>query len=90
MFLEGIQTEDLCKIRSNAGNKESLAKENKLNAVFGNKYRIPLDHEILLDHGVFYQCALSDELVFEITLASANVVVKGSDATKLAYELTNI
>lgn len=32
----------------------------------------------------------SDELVFKIMLTSANVVVKGSDPTKLAYELTNL
>ena len=42
------------------------------------------------DHGVFYPRALSDELVFELTLAPASGVVKGSDTTKLAYELTNI
>ena len=31
------------------GDKKTLGvdKEEKLNAVYGNKYRIPLDHEIL-------------------------------------------
>ena len=33
---------------------------------------------------------MSDELVFELTLAPASSVVKGLDATKLACELTNI
>ena len=41
-------------------------------------------------HGAFYPRALSDELVFELTLAPASGVVKGSDSTKLGYELTNI
>lgn len=59
-----------------------LAKENKLNDVSGTKYRIPLDHEIMTDHGVFYPRALTDELVFEIRLAPASNVVKGSDPTK--------
>lgn len=55
-----------------------------------DKYRIPLDHQILTDHGVFYPRGLSDELVFEITLNPANVVVRGPDPDQLGYELTNI
>ena len=92
MLLEGIQSEDLCKIRSNAGDKKTSAvdTENKLNQFYGAKYRIRLDHEILTDHGVFYPQALYDDLVFELTLADASQVVKGSDPTKLKYKLTNI
>ena len=88
---EGIQSDDLAKIRCNAGDKKTtgVAKEIKLNGIYGNKYRIPIDHEIL-NHGVFFPRALSDELVFELKLAPASTVVKGSDASKLAYELTNI
>ncbi|KAL9953137.1 hypothetical protein ACROYT_G040500 [Oculina patagonica] len=92
MFLEGIQSEDLCKIRSNAGDKKKsgVDVEKKLAEVYGSKYRIPLDHEILIDHGVFYPRALADELVFEIKLNSPNVVVRGTDPSKLGYELTDI
>ena len=90
---EGIQSEDLSKTRCNAGDKTTLGadKEKKrLNAVCENKYRIPIDHEILKDHGLFYPRALSDELVFELRLAPASTVVKGSDQAKLDYELSNI
>ena len=91
MVLKGIQSDSLCKIRSNAGDKGSDAKDIKLNAVYGKKYRIQLgEHEILKNHGIFYPRALSDELVFGLTLSPANVVVKGSDTNDLAYELTNI
>ena len=92
MYLEGIQTEELCKIRSNSGDKKTTGvdAEKKLNTVYGNKYRIPLDHEILKDHGVFNPSALHNALIFKITLAPANMVVKGSDASELNYELTNI
>ena len=51
---EGIQSEDLSKTRCNTGDKKTLGadKEKKrLNAVYGNKCRIPIDHEILKDHG---------------------------------------
>ena len=92
MVREGIQSEDLCKIRSNAGDKKTsgVDAENKLNQIYGSKYRIRLDHEILTDHGVFYPQALYGDLVFELTLSEAAQVVKGSDPTKLKYKLTNI
>ena len=51
MVLEGIQSEDLCKIRSGSGDKKTsgVDAENKLEEVFGKKYRIRLDSQILTD-----------------------------------------
>ena len=84
MLREGIQSDALNKLRSDAGDKDdSDAGRNTLNAVYGTKYRINLDHPILTDHGVFYPQALFNDLVFELTLANAHEVVKGSDGTKL-------
>jgi len=91
-ILEGIQSEDLWKIRSEAGDKKtsgSDAKE-KLTKVHGKKYRIRLDHQILTDHSVFYPRALYNDLKFHVKLAEAIHVVKGSDTTKLKYKLKNI
>ena len=92
MVPEGIQSEDLCKIRSNSGDKKTsgVDPEKKLNEVYGTKYRINLDHQILTDHGVFYPQALYSDLAFEVTLTPASQVVKGSDPTKLKYKLRNI
>ena len=92
MVLEGIQSVDLCKIRSGSGDKKTsgVDTENKLTENFGTKYYIWLDHEILRDQGIFYPRALYNDLVFELTLAGANQVVKGTDPTKLKYKLTNI
>ena len=92
MLREGIQSTDLNKIRSGAGDKKTsgVDEENALNEVYGTKYRINLDHSILTDHGVFYPQALYNDLVFELTLAAAHEVVKGSDVTKLGYKLENI
>ena len=92
MLREGIQREDLNKIRSNAGDKKTsgVDEENKLNGVYGTKYRINLDHPILTDHGVFYPQALPNDLVFELVLAPAYQVVKGTDGSKLGYKLENI
>jgi len=73
MVPEGIQSEDLCKIPSNAGNKKTsgVAAENKLNAVYGTKYRISLDHQLLTDHGVLYPQALCNGLDFVVALKPA-------------------
>ena len=92
MLSEGIQSLDLCKIRSGAGDKKTsgVDEENKLQSVYSNKYRINLDHPILTDHGVFYPQALYNDLIFELTLAPAYQVVRGSDASKLVYKLENI
>ena len=91
-ILEGIQSVDLYKMRSNAGDKKisGVDAENKLESIYKNKYRINLDHQILADHGVFYPQALYNDLLFELTLAPASQVVRGSDTSKLVYKLTNI
>ena len=92
MVPEGIQSEDLSKIRSGAGDAKTsgVDAEKTLNGIYGKKYRINLDHQILTDHGIFYPQPLYNDLVFEVTLAPESQVVKGSDPTKLKYKLTNI
>ena len=91
-ILEGIQSVDLCKIRSGAGDKKTSGVDavNKLESVYKNKYRIMLDHQVLTHHGVFYPKALYDNLNFELTLVPASQVVRGSDTSKLVYKLTNV
>ena len=44
----------------------------------------------MTDHGAFYPQALYNDLTFELTLAQAAQVVRGSDALKLVYKLKNI
>ena len=92
MVAEGIQSKKLSQIRSGAGDKPTsgVDTENKLDKVYGKKYRINLDHQILKDHGIFYPQALYTDLVFKLILAPASQVVQGSDPTKLKYKLTNI
>ena len=92
MVPEGIQSEDLNKIRSGAGDAKTsgVDAEKTLKGIYGKKYRINLDHQILTDHGIFYPQALYNDLVFEVALAPESQVVKGSDPTKLKYKLTNI
>ena len=55
MFREGIQSDDLSKIRCYAEDmkKSGDVKENKFIDVYQNKCRIPLDHEILRESTFF-------------------------------------
>ena len=48
MVPEGIQSEKLCKIRSNSGDKATsgVDDEKKLKEVYGSKYRINLDRSL--------------------------------------------
>ena len=80
------------KICSGAGDKPTsgVDAETKLETIYKNKYRINLDHQILTDHGAFYPQALYNDITFELTLAQAAQVVRGSDASKHVYKLKNI
>ena len=59
MLRHGISSENMRKLRTNAGDKDtSNAKEVAMAALHNTKYCIPLDHPILTDHGVFYSKSL--------------------------------
>ena len=85
---QGIQSEAMRKIRSNAGDKGSDTKDAALNTVFGNKYTIPLDFELMSSHGVLYPFALNDSILFELTLAKVDKIIHGTDEAN--YQLKNI
>ncbi|KAK3754567.1 hypothetical protein QZH41_005794 [Actinostola sp. cb2023] len=89
---EGISSTNMRKLRTAAGDKGSTdANEVALAAVYGDRYRMPINHSILDAHGIFYAKALSQNLTFEITLPQSKEVTITSDATKAyAYSLSNI
>ena len=70
MSRHGISSENMRKLRTNAGDKDtSNGKEVAMATLHNTKYCIPLDHPILTDHGVFYPKSLPHPLKFEISLA---------------------
>ena len=89
---QGISSENMRKLRTNAGDKKTQdVKAVTLASVHNTKYRIPLNHPILNDHGVFYPKALDHHLIFEITLAPVNDIVVYSDTTKTpSYSIKNL
>ena len=83
MLRHGISSENMRKLRTNAGDKDtSNAKEVAMAALQNTKYYIPLDHPILTDHGFFSSKSLPHPLKFEIKLAPVSDVVVFSDTTK--------
>ena len=92
---QGISTENMRKLRTNAGDKvTSDPKEVTLATVHNTKYVIPLDHPVLSDHGSLYPKALPHPLIFEITLPKVDQIVNHDKAeekkTPPTYRLTNI
>ena len=89
MLMEGLHGDTLDRIRCNAGDKKTSGVDvgNKIAEVYKMKYKIHLDHQILTSNCVFYPHALDKDLTFELTLAPASQVVRGSDASKLVYKL---
>ena len=89
---EGISGVNMHKLRAGAGDKVSSdAKEVALAAVYNTKYRLPLDHPILDNHGVFYPKSLDQSLIFEITLPESKDLVITSDNTKPhTYAISNL
>ena len=89
---QGISSENMRKLRTNAGDKEtSDDMEVTLAPIHNTKYCIPLDHSILNDHGAFYPKALPHPLTFEITLSSIHDIVVYSDTSKIPnYKITNL
>ena len=92
---QGISSENMRKLRTNAGDKDtSNAKEVFLASIHNTKYRIPIDHPILSDHGAFHPRALTSDLKFEITLPKVDQIVNHDKTeakkTPPTYKLTNI
>ena len=57
MLRYGVSNVNTRKLRTDAGDKDDStdAKEAAMATLYGTKYCIPLDHPILLNHGVFTQ-----------------------------------
>ena len=91
MLRYGVSTVNTRRHRTAAGDKATNTKEKAMVDLHGTKYCIPLDHPILLNHGVFYPKGLSHPLKFEITLGGVADIVVYSDTTKPPnYKIPNL
>ena len=83
------QTENAIKHRINAGDKANNAKDQTVASIYDNRFRIPLDFEILESGLSLYQYGLGSRLTYELTFAGYSDVIKATnpDAT---YTISNI
>ena len=66
-------TENCIKLRINAGNKDATNSQDKVIAdVYGNKFIIPLDFEMLDSAAPYYQAGLGNRLCYELTFNDYN------------------
>lgn len=81
MLLHGVGSENLRKLRSNAGDATKTNQaEVKLDNVFKSRYCIPIDFELYCDHGPFYPFAVNEDFVREITFNSPKYTIEGTTA----------
>ena len=89
MAFQGIGKKNMLKHRVDAGNKGSDKEDEAIADVYGNRFCIPLDFEILETQIPFYQSGLSDRLEYELTFNDYNNVIKSNDPGS-SYTIKNI
>ena len=81
-------------MRINAGDKNaSNAQEKAIADVYGNKFIIPLDFEMLDSAAPYYQAGLGNRLCYELTFNDYNRVTKYATSPKAPdakYKITDI
>jgi hypothetical protein len=89
LVYQGIQSENIAKLRINAGNKTANKKDSALSDTFKNRFYIPLDFELLSTHMPYCQSALNDRLTYELTFNNYSRVILSSDTTT-KYKISEI
>lgn len=92
MLREGVSNLNMRKLRTSAGDKVTTdTGEVALSNIHATKYRIPISHEILNNHGVFNMRALNNDLIFEITLAqSSSIGITSDNTANYSYSISNL
>ena len=88
-------TENCIKLRLNAGDKNaSNAQDKAIADVYGNKFIIPLDFEMLDSAAPYYQAGLGNRLCYDLTFNYYNRVTKSRVSSPKVqdakYKITDI
>ena len=87
----GGKTENAIKHRIIAGDKAPNTKDETVTSIFGNKFCIPLDFEIVESSLPFYQYGLGSRLTYESSFADYSDVIKSTEAdADASYTISNI
>ena len=83
------QTENAIKHRTNAGDKANDAKDQTVAEIYGSKFCIPLDFELLNSALPLYQYGVGSRLTYELTFADYSDVIKATNPDT-TYTISNI
>ena len=90
LVYQGIQSDDVAKLRINAKDKNENKKRDVVVAsTYKNRFYIPLDFELLTTHMPYCQSALNDRLTYELTFNNYNRVILSEDTTA-KYKISEI
>ena len=95
IFSSGSYTTNCIRLRINAGNKDATNAQDKAIAdVYGNKFIIPLDFEMLDSAAPYYQAGLGNRLCYKLTFNYYNRVIKSAVSSPKVpdakYKITDI
>ena len=84
-------TENCIKLRINAGDKNGCLKKHPkaIPDVYGNKFVIPLDFEMLDSAGPYYQAGLGNTLCYKLTFNDYNQVTKSGVSSPKVSDAKN-
>ena len=94
---QGIDDADALKLRVNSKGATGDAGKTAVAKTLGNRFRIPIDFELLNDIGPYHQASLNDKLEIRLTFNDKKAVILGSSPTLAAaadadydYSVTDI
>ena len=82
--VQGIDDTNALKLRVASKGATGNAGETAVAKTFDNRFRIPIDFELLNDIGPFHQASLADKLEIKLTFNDSKAVILGSTATLAA------
>ena len=81
---QGIDDADALKLRVSTKGATGDAGKTAVAKTFGNRFRIPIDFELLNDIGPYHQASLQDKLEIKLTFNDTEAVILGSTSTLAA------
>ena len=94
---QGIDDADALKLRVARKGATGDAGKTAVAKTFGNRFRIPIDFELLNDIGPYHQASLADKLEIKLTFNDKKAIILASTATLATaadadydYSLTDI
>ena len=78
---QGIDSVNALKLRVGSKGATGDVNETAISTTYGNRFRIPIDFELLKDVGPYHQASLTDKLEIKLTFNDKKAVILGSTST---------